>query len=324
MSRAAVPGSHMLLSTDTVRERERLDYWRDIVCDTFVELECRAGVKQGFYGSIESRDLGEIRLARVTSTAQHVVRTNARIARSDLEYFFLSLQLHGRGCHKQDGRVAHLTPGDFAIYDTTRPYELLFGDPFSQLVLCLPREIVKSRLADAERLTACAVQGRSGSGRLASLFVRQLAAQVDSLDAASLPRLQGSVVDLIATALAEQRRQADPALSESRGVLIQRVLQFIEDHLGDPDLSCEGVAERHRISERYLRLLFEELGTCASDWIWRRRLERARVDLTDPRQRHLSVTTIGFTWGFKDAAHFSRAFKAQFGQTPSEARRRGG
>jgi transcriptional regulator GlxA family with amidase domain len=47
------------------------------------------------------------------------------------------------------------------------------------------------------------------------------------------------------------------------------------------------------------------------------------VDLTDPRQRHLSVTTIGFTWGFKDAAHFSRAFKAHFGRTPSDARREG-
>ena len=322
MNRNAAPGGQMLLSTDGVREREKLDYWREIVCDTFVELECRAGAEQGFYGSIESREFGDIRVATVNSTAQHVVRTPSRIARSDLEYFFLSLQLHGRGCHKQDGRIAHLDPGDFAIYDTTRPYELLFGDPFSQLVLCLPRDVVKSRLADAERLTACTVQGRTGSGRLASMFVRQLASQIDTLDAASLPRLQGSVVDLIATALAEQRRQADPALSESRGVLIQRVLQYIEDHLGEPELTCEAVAARHRISERYLRLLFEELGTCASDWIWRRRLERARLDLADPQQRHLSVTTIGFTWGFKDAAHFSRAFKAQFGCTPSDARQR--
>jgi AraC-like DNA-binding protein len=321
MKSNADPGAQVLLSTAGVREREKLDYWREIVCDTFVELECRAGAEH-FYGSIESRELGDIRLARVSSTAQHVVRTPSRIARSALEYFFLSLQLHGRGCHRQDGRIAHLSPGDFAIYDTTRPYELVFGDPFSQLVLCLPREIVKSRLADAERLTACAVQGRSGSGRLASMFLRQLASQVDTVDAASLPRLQGSVVDLIATALAEQRRQADPALSESRGVLIQRVLQYIEDHLGDAELTCERVAERHRISERYLRLLFEELGTCASDWIWRRRLERARLDLSDPQRRQLSVTTIGFTWGFKDSAHFSRAFKAQFGCTPTEARQR--
>lgn len=312
----------MRLSTDTVPARNRLDYWREIVCDTFVELECRIAHEPDFSGSIETRTLGEIRFNRVSSAAQHVVRTQTRIARSGLDYFFLSLQLHGRGCHKQDGRIAHLGPGDFSIYDTTRPYELLFADPFSQLVLCLPRQSVKNRLVDAERLTACTVQGRTGSGRLASLFVRQLAAQLDSIDAASLPRMQASVVDLVATALAEQRRQADPVLSYARNVLIQRVLQFMEDNLGDPDLTCATIAQRHRISERYLRLRFEEIGTCASDWLRRRRLECARQDLVDPGKRHLSVTTIGFTWGFKEAAHFSRAFKTQFGCTPSDARTR--
>jgi AraC-like DNA-binding protein len=310
----------MRLSTDTVTERNRLDYWREIVCDTFVELECRAAGEGGFYGSIESRELKDIRFTRVSSMAQHVVRTPARIARSDLEYFFLSLQLRGRGCHKQDGRVAHLAPGDFVIYDTTRPYELLFGDPFSQLVLSLPREVVKSRLADAERLTACTVQGHRGSGRLASVFIRQLAAQIESIDGSSLLRLHASVVDLVATALAEQRRQIDPAVSRSRNVLTQQVLQYIEDHLRDPALTCEAIAARHRISQRYLRVLFQELGTCASAWMWRRRLERARQDLVDARQRHLSITTIGFSWGFKDAAHFSRAFKQQFGCTPTAAR----
>lgn len=249
----------MRLSTDTVAERNKLDYWREIVCDTFVELQCRAGRSHGFYGAIESDELSDIRFTRVTSTTQHVVRTSRRIARSDLEYFFLSLQLHGRGCHKQDGRVAWLEPGDFVIYDTTRPYELLFGDPFSQLVLSLPRELVKSRLTDAERLTACTVQSRSGSGRLASAFIRQLAGQIHALGPASLPRLHATVVDLIATAVAEQRREACPALSRSRNVLTQQILQFIEDRLRDPDLSCATIAAKHRISERYLRVLFYEV-----------------------------------------------------------------
>ena len=310
----------MLLSTDTIADRSKFDYWREIVCDTFVELQCLTGESRDFYRSIESRGMSDIRLTRVTSTTQHVVRTSSRIARSNLEYFFLSLQLRGHGYHKQDGRVAWLEPGDFVIYDTTRPYELMFGEAFSQLVLSLPRKAVKSRLADAEELTACPVRARSGSGRLASLFIRQLAGQIDTLDAASLPRLHATVVDLIATALAEQRRNVDSALSRSRNVLTQQVLQFIEDNLHDPDLSCAIIAARHHISERYLRMLFQQLGCSASERIWSRRLERARQDLTDPRLQHLSVTAIGFNWGFKDAAHFSRAFKQQFGGTPSEAR----
>lgn len=310
----------MRLSTDTVAERSKLDYWREIVCDTFVELQCRAGESRSFYGTIESQPLSDIRFTRVTSTSQHVTRTSARIARSSFDFFILSLQLQGRGCHKQDGRVAHLQPGDLVIYDTTRPYELVFGDAFSQLVLNLPRERLKSRLTDAERLTACTVQGRSGSGRLASVFIRQLASQIHSLDAASLPRLHATALDLIATAVGEQRRDVPPALSRSRNVLVQQILQFIEERLRDPDLSCAAIAAKHRISERYLRVLFHELGSSASERIWCRRLERAHQDLLDARLRHLSIASIGFNWGFKDAAHFSRAFRHRFGCTPSEAR----
>jgi len=33
------------------------------------------------------------------------------------------------------------------------------------------------------------------------------------------------------------------------------------------------------------------------------------------------VTEIAFRWGFKDSAHFSRAFKREFGISPSEVRR---
>jgi AraC-like DNA-binding protein len=105
-----------------------------------------------------------------------------------------------------------------------------------------------------------------------------------------------------------------------RNVRTQSVLTYIEAHLGDPDLSCRTIAGRHRISERHLRNLFMELGSSPSEWIWRRRLERAREDIVDPSMTALSVTDICYRWGFKHAAHFSRAFKARYGCPPSEAR----
>jgi AraC-like DNA-binding protein len=133
--------------------------------------------------------------------------------------------------------------------------------------------------------------------------------------------MQTSLVALLAAALAEQR-PADVSPSASKSALTQRVLQFIEHHLGDPELTCGAIAARHRISERYLRMLFDDSGESPSDLIWRRRLERARQDLANPAKSDLPITTICFTWGFKDAAHFSRAFKARFGCTPGEARSR--
>ena len=50
----------------------------------------------------------------------------------------------------QDGRVATLLPGDFALYDSTRPYELIFDEPLQQYVLQLPGAVLRSRLRDTE------------------------------------------------------------------------------------------------------------------------------------------------------------------------------
>jgi hypothetical protein len=47
----------------------------------------------------------------------------------------------------QDGREVRLGPGDFACYDSTRPYTLSFGDAFEQLVLHMPRALLLDRLA---------------------------------------------------------------------------------------------------------------------------------------------------------------------------------
>ena len=69
--------------------------------------------------------------------------------------------------------MAHLEPGDFALYDVTRPYELQFEEDFEQLVMQLPRRQVLSRLFDADGLMAVGVSGRTGLGRLASTLIVQ-------------------------------------------------------------------------------------------------------------------------------------------------------
>ena len=253
------------------------------------------------------------------STSQIVSRTRSKIARSDRDYFLLSLQTEGEGILAQDGRTALLRPGDFALYDTTRPYDLRFDRQFSQLVLRLPRNIVAGRLADAERCTALTIAGNIGAGKLASMFIRQLHSEIDDIDPISVARLHVSTVDLLATALAEQGGIAGTS-NESRVLLRRRVSAFIDDHLADPDLSCEMIASAQRISQRYLRKIFEASSQSVSELIWARRLDQAKRDLADPLLSHVAVTAIGYDVGYKDAAHFSRSFKAKFGLTPRDYR----
>ncbi len=45
----------------------------------------------------------------------------------------------------QDGRAATIGPGDFALYDSERPYTLHMERPFRQLVWQLPRTMLLDR-----------------------------------------------------------------------------------------------------------------------------------------------------------------------------------
>ncbi len=309
------------LTTAGVAREERVSFWADLVCDMFVELDCEIPASEAFHGQIDRLSAGELEFSHVTSCQHVVTRTRARIARSKCDDFLLSLQTSGRGVVSQDGRQAVLRTGDFTIYDTTRPYDLRFDSDFSQLVLRLPRRVVTGRIAEVDRLTARPIAGSRGTGKLAATFLRQLHSQLGELDPVSLPRVQASAVDLIAAAVAEQAG-APIATSRCHILLRRRVGAYIDRNLADPSLSCETIASAHGLSARHLRKIFEDASMSLSELIWARRLEQARRDLADPLQRHLSVTTIGYDVGFKDAAHFSRAFKSAFGEAPSALRQR--
>ncbi len=309
-----------ILSTSSVPRSHRLPYWRDLVCDTFVDLACDVHQKTDFHGEIDHWRGRELAYSKVRSTAHNVMRDKRRISRSTDDHFLLSLQVRGHGSLLQDGRSAILKPGDFALYDVTRPYNLMFDNEFEQLVMQIPREEITARLFNADDLTAVGVCGSQGAGRLASTLIAQTASQLAILDEETLSQAQTCLLDLMANALASSCGNRSETKSESQELTIRRILRYIDDALSDPSLTCEQVASANGISERYLRKLFQAKGHSVSEWIWMRRLEGAKGDLQNPRLKHRSITSIAYDWGFKDAAHFSRAFKNRFEQTPREMR----
>ena len=176
-----------LLSTEAVPRNQRLAYWTDMICNVYVQLGCdpvREGPAGDFTGSIRRHALPSLDVSVVNSGAQSVMRTPGHIARSTDAYFLVGIQTAGRGVVRQDGRDAVLSVGDFALYDSTRPYRLQFDDDFEQIVLKLPGERLRSELRDTEALTATTVSGREGAGHLLISMIRTLREDIDALQPA--------------------------------------------------------------------------------------------------------------------------------------------
>jgi AraC-like DNA-binding protein len=258
-----------------------------------------------------------IHVHEITASAHRVERTPALTAAGDRRFYKASLQISGYGLLIQDGREALLRPGDLAIYDTDRPYSVVSEGDMRMLVLMFPRDELGLPAQFVGELTAHTFSTSDGLGGITIPYLQNIGLNLERLAGMAGPRLLRSAVDLLATMFAGEL-DADPG--DSHELLMQRIYRYIDANLSSPDLGPMQIAAAHYISTRHLHGLFRERETTVSTWIREHRLERCRRDLMDPFNAHCSVGSIAARWGFVEAAHFSRVFKAAFGCPPSELR----
>lgn len=274
----------MILSTDCVLPRERLDYWSSMVGRVFVPSDIVVAPETFFSGTITTDRLGCLQIATVDAVAQRVRRTSRLIAQADDECLLVGLMGRGTGVVIQDGRTAPLAPGEFALYDASRPYTLDFLS-HHQTVLRLPRRMLGLPENDLRRVTCTAIGSEQGLASIAVPFLSKLATEAGTYRPEVGEMLARNMVDLLATVITEQLGQDPAATDAGHQTLLLRIRAFINDHLADPALSPDVIAAAHHISVRYLHSLFHAEGITVSRWILHRRLEecRRRTSVRPPR-----------------------------------------
>jgi AraC-like DNA-binding protein len=306
-------------ATDGVPAYRRLALWQDIVCDVYVQLDCKSDLGSAFNGRVTRAPLGAASCTEVSSQQQRVYRTRSRIARSHEDFFLIALGKHGVGGVAQDGRETVLRPGEFAIYDTTRPYELRFDDAFTQVILQVPRDMLLRRAPGTEALTAISFGSDRPLQKLAHDFVYRLCQSADEIQPEHAVRLSEQAVDLVAMALSE--RLGTQALPSTRRLaLLHRLKAHVRTHLADPDLSISEAATALGVSPRYVNDLLSEEGTSFQRFVLTERLAQCQRDLASPILAHRHVSEIAFAWGFNDVSHFGRVFRERYGLSPRDFR----
>jgi AraC-like DNA-binding protein len=311
-----------ILSTDGVAPGEREGFWRQALSETFVPMTVGAVPQDRFGGRIRADWIGRLMVAEVASTAQDVRRTSREIGRTDAEYLQLATVGRGVGRVVQDGREAFLGPGDFAVFETTRPFWWTFGGDWDVGVFTLPRASVGLSETESRRLTARRLDGRTGITGVVSRFLRDLGSHADSLSGSQSERVLADVTDLVVALLGDWVDDSDAVRSSLQRSLLLRIKDYIDGRLADPTLGPAEIAAAVNISTRYLHKLFAGEQRSVSQYVRGLRLERCRRDLLDPRLADRSIATIAFGWGFGDLSGFNRAFRAAFGATPREVRAR--
>jgi len=310
--------------------KERFEAFRQDVGVTFVPVAVSVDDTDSFRANVCTSSLGTLQMNRLNISGGMVLRRNARqllrgapqlIAHHSSEYLKVGVNVKGRCVVSQDGRDADLSPGDYVMYDTTRPFDFAVSGKLQMYSVILPRELLRIPAAQLSRLTARRFSGREGIGALLAPFLVELGRQTTKETQAPNIRLADAVFDMLDASFSEQLACERPQRrSQARYDLMLGVRVFIERNLGDPHLDGTAIAAAHHISIRQLQRLFESDGHTVTEWIRNRRIEHCRKDLANAELLAVPVSVIGARWGLVNAGHFSRLFKATHGLTPREYR----
>ena len=253
----------------------------------------------------------------VSGAPARVSRGSAQIANDEGGFLGVLLQRTGRTVFEFGSEQTVIKSGELLIWDGGRSIQFNMPDHFQMVCLHVRSDIFESVLPQAGSYAGEHLEQRNNITRLVGACLSTLADDVVTSAAESIETAVELTLGMLGAALTQHRESNNIA---PRASLYRRLTSFIEEQLADPDLSPAMIAQKHRISPRYLHLIFGEQGTTVGTWIKSRRLAKCRAELANLRNDR-SVTEISMDWGFSDVAHFSRSFSSAYGISPREFRR---
>jgi AraC family transcriptional activator of tynA and feaB len=296
-------------------DREQFGFWREVICEAFVPLTpARSAPGAGFPSRVETRPLARTVRARIASQPQSTTHGAAEVARTDGEYVFVNLQVAGTCAVEQGGRRSLVRAGQFTVVDTARPYRFEFDRPWGMVSYRVPHDLFGGRLDAVRRQSA----GCWDTGGVGAVVAAVMSAMWD-LDAATGPAVL-DVEQALTAAVSAAAVERDDAPTDRRAALRAEVLHRIEQWLPDSALSVTSASRALGVSPRTLHAAVSAGGETFAALVRRRRLELAAAALAAGRGS-ATITEIAASVGFDGPASFSRAFRREFGRTPSEVRR---
>lgn len=302
-------------SISDLPQKEQFAAWRDSY-SSVLDLTPRGDSAEKFgSGEQEVWDLNNLVFSRVRTGGLSFAGLAGHGRRDPLDHWLLTLLLHGNTVTLADGGCLTGEAGSVQMHPLGRPFEgNISGSEL--LMLFVPRDLCRDMTNVLDAVSFTRLEG--GMGRIFADYMISLAVRLPLLEKSELPELVAVTrAMLIACAEPSPERLEEVEGTISR-LLLERARQYIQGHLQDPELDSRMLPRELGTSRSRLYRLFEVSGG-VMHYIQRRRLAAAHAALADPHDdRH--IFEIAQSYCFGDGAEFSRAFRREYGYSPSDVR----
>lgn len=266
--------------------------------------------------------LPEFTLSFVTGSNKKITCRDV-VQSSNYEYVLI-IQLQGT-CNiiLNNGDSVMINQSEALLVSDRQQWDLDFTVDFSQIVLRFHYAYITPLLAEKDIPLMTSFSCLNGVAKLLVNYIEDLKNELEggNITQSSAIPLSRGIINMIVACLLAVNSLNSKIGSATYEYHVSRIKNFIAQNLREPTLSIETLSNALQISTPHLHRIFKAEPMSISHYIWSKRLQGCVKDLSDEGKDNKSISTIAFSWGFNDAAHFSRVFKEQYGVSPSKWRK---
>ncbi|MCW0211784.1 MAG: helix-turn-helix domain-containing protein [Pseudonocardia sp.] len=299
-----------------VPEAEREELWEHVVSETHVGMSLRFAAdrpRRPFHGAVRRRRVGDLSLVDAECDPCGGTRGRSRIAGSEDDLVAVLVTRSGGELLARGEAQADLRPGSLLIWESHRPARFAVRGRFAKRTLIARRtaldEVLGRGWSVGERIPSPA----SPAARILVDYLDVLAG-ADPLPPSAAGPARNAALELFAGLIRSGTDEPAPAPAPALRTAMEA---WIDRNLQSGEVTPAAIAAAHGVSVRTVYRTFEPTGDTVGALVRARRLARARGEL---RAGVTPISLIARRWGFADSSHFSRAFKARYGRSPSDYR----
>ncbi len=305
-------------SIDGVPTNDRTDAWQHVLSHSYREWQVPQRLPATFYASVKRHDFAGAGIIETTCDPCIGQRTRAQVRHDDDLYVGVQLTTGGRERFRIGDSGVEVTSGDLVVWTTDQEVRFEVLERLHKVTLMIPWTLMRERLPERKQPPSGGkIESRTGVGSLLAVHLLALSNQIDSLDQRVQASVSRTTLELLGIALSGQQPSA---MIDASAAMLQRVKDFILQHLHEEDLNPTRIAEANNISLRYLHMLFQRGDLTVSGFILKNRLRICRQALIDPAFQRVKISEIAFRWGFNSVSHFCRTFRERYDASPSDIR----
>ena len=302
------------VSTHALPAPDQLEAWRGWYYPVF-EVTPRQPEEHGFFASSQFWTLDGFSMCRVSAPPLNAQRTKALIRANPVDHWVVTLGQRATTIVRPRNGWFEAPPGV--------PFVLSLGEEFAsereqddRLQLYLPRDNFREIASLLDGLTGQVLD--TPLGRLLGDYLLLLERRLPEMAFEDLARLTRAVGAMVASCVAPTSERLATAASQINLGKLERVRQAVRKHLRSPVLGTNMLCREVGMSRSQLYRLLEGEGG-VSHYIQRQRLLESHAALSDPSNSQ-RITVIAEGLCFADASSFSRAFRQEFGESPTYVR----